>query len=104
MLVRLLAATLVLLCFELGFVLLFIAWTPYWQFNYFLFRWPALAPWLTSFYIRGAVSGLGLIDIGIAFGFLVNFTRLTKKLESWLDRHEAPRSWPPDESESVKNR
>lgn len=103
MLVRLLTATLILLCFELGFVLLIIAWTPYWQYNYFLDRWPVIAPWLTSFYVRGAVSGLGLVDIGIASGFLMRFGEMASRLDGWLNRVEASGASASNEGNPAEN-
>jgi len=60
----------VLFCLEIGLVLVFLPWTELWNRNYFF----SLAPewhlvWLSS-YLRGAVSGLGLLDIWIGLGEL----------------------------------
>ena len=53
---------------EAGFVLLVAPWTTFWDRNYFVDAVPQLRWLLTSNYLRGAVSGLGVIDIcaGIA--------------------------------------
>jgi hypothetical protein len=59
----------ILICFEVGILLLFLPWTPYWEDNIFLFFLSRKldAPWigtfLTSGYIKGAVSGLGALNI-----------------------------------------
>lgn len=85
MLARLLAAILIVFCVELGLFLLVVPWTPHWQYNYFLFRWPLLAPWLNNHYLRGAVSGLGLIDLGLGLWLLLGFRELAVKLEALLE-------------------
>jgi hypothetical protein len=53
---------------EVGFVLLVVPWTTFWDRNYFVDALPQVRWLLTSHYLRGAVSGLGVIDIcaGIA--------------------------------------
>ena len=55
----------ILICFEIGILLLILPWTQFWDDNFFLFfltgklnaTW--LPDFLTSRYVRGAVSGLG---------------------------------------------
>jgi hypothetical protein len=53
---------------EAGFVLLVAPWTTFWDRNYFMDVVPQVRGLLTSNYFRGAVSGLGVIDLcaGIA--------------------------------------
>ncbi|MBI3484459.1 MAG: hypothetical protein HY012_04830 [Acidobacteria bacterium] len=63
---RLLRVLLVLLCFELGVILVLIPWSAFWERNFFLDRYPQLIPVLLNSYLRGAISGLGLLDIWIA--------------------------------------
>ena len=65
---RLLRVVLVLLCFELGVILVLIPWSPVWERNFFLNRYPELIPVLLNSFLRGAISGLGLLDIWIAAG------------------------------------
>ncbi len=63
----------VLLCldfFLLGVLLLFLPWLGLWEHNYFLTRYPALIPILLHPSVRGAVSGLGALDIVLAAGVL----------------------------------
>jgi hypothetical protein len=59
----------ILICFEVGILLLILPWTPYWEDNFFLYyitnklnaAWvPTL---LTSGYVKGAVTGLGALNI-----------------------------------------
>ena len=68
---RLQRFVLVLLCFELGVILMFVPWFPFWEKNFFLDRYPELIPFLLNSYLRGAISGLGLLDIWIAASLLL---------------------------------
>ena len=88
-LARLLAATLILFCLELGLFLFVVPWTALWQHNYFLLRWPQLSPWLNNYFLRGAVSGLGLLDAGFALSFLWRFHNLAGKIEELIQTAEA---------------
>jgi hypothetical protein len=67
---RILHALLVLLCFEMGAILLYLPWSSLWEQNYFLSRFPALIPVLLHPSMRGAVSGLGVLDIVLAVGMV----------------------------------
>lgn len=57
----------VLFCLEVGFVLLLIPWTNFWDSNYFFTIMPQLNHFWLSAYLRGAVSGVGLINLWIGF-------------------------------------
>lgn len=41
-------------------------WTPFWEVNYFLQPYPVLRGLLLSSFTRGAVSGLGIVNILLA--------------------------------------
>ena len=56
----------ILLLFELGVLVAVFPWSPFWERNYFIERFPDLIPYLLNPFLRGAVSGLGLVDILIA--------------------------------------
>ena len=60
-----------LICFELGILLVLVPWTGFWERNVFLERYPDMVPLLMSPYVRGAVSGLGLLDVFVALSFLI---------------------------------
>ena len=47
----------------LGIVLILLPWSELWETNYFLYQYPALGFLLKNHYIRGAVSGLGFMNI-----------------------------------------
>ena len=58
----------VLFCLEVGIILIVGPWTRAWTENSLSISYPALHEFLMNGFVRGAVSGLGLVDfwIGIA--------------------------------------
>ena len=63
---RLLRISLALFTFEIGVFLIFFPWTTSWDVNYI----QRLTPWLQSFWqepsFKGAVTGLGFVNVYIA--------------------------------------
>jgi len=55
----------VVFCVELGMVLLAYPWTSFWNENTLLYEYPRLAIWLTKGWVKGMISGLGVVDIWI---------------------------------------
>jgi hypothetical protein len=53
---------------EVGFLLLVVPWSSYWDRNFFAQSWPPLQALLSSNYVRGAVSGLGIVNVLAAVG------------------------------------
>ena len=60
---------------EVGLVLLVVPWSPFWDRNYFVQLWPVLEALTRSNLVRGAVSGLGVVnlwagisELGVLFG------------------------------------
>ena len=49
-----------------GIVLVFAPWTSLWDSNWLLPLWPGLRGFLTSAFTRGAVTGLGLVNVALA--------------------------------------
>jgi len=56
-------AVYVLFCVTLGLTLIKLPWSEVWFENGFLNRWPQLQHLVHLGFVRGAVSGLGVIDI-----------------------------------------
>lgn len=73
MISRLFVLSLILFCLELGVFLVVLPWSGVWERNYFLFRYPTLGPWVLNYYLRGAISGLGLVDIGLGVWTAAHF-------------------------------
>lgn len=57
--------------FEFGFALLIVPWSAFWDRNYFAEMVPTLHAVITNNFVRGAVSGLGLINLLSGLGELV---------------------------------
>jgi hypothetical protein len=47
----------------LGLALILAPWSDYWETNYFLFQYPELAMWMKNLFMRGAISGLGFMNV-----------------------------------------
>jgi hypothetical protein len=60
----------VVLAFEMGAMLLYLPWTLYWEQNFFLSHCPSLMPIVLHPSFRGAVSGIGVLDILVAIGWI----------------------------------
>jgi hypothetical protein len=63
---RSLRIVLLLLWFELGVTLILLPWSDYWDVNYFLFQYPSSALILKNSFLRGMISGLGVMNIMFA--------------------------------------
>lgn len=61
---------LVALLLEVGLLLVLIPWSRFWERNYFGDLLPAVHLLLTNNYVRGAVSGLGLVNIWLGLAEL----------------------------------
>jgi len=73
---------LIALFFELGIVLTVVPWSVYWDRNFFVESIPFLHAVATNNFVRGAVTGLGLVNL--ASGAAELFSLLTAR------RHRDP--------------
>ena len=55
---------------EVGLLLIVLPWSAFWARNYFAETWPALRPIVTNNFVRGAVSGLGIVNLVVGFADL----------------------------------
>lgn len=55
----------VMLYLEVGFALIVVPWSSFWDRNYFAQTLPAIGSVMTNDFVRGAVSGIGLVNIGV---------------------------------------
>ena len=85
----------IILCFEIGIFLTVLPWWPQgmwgisdWGNNYFLVYAArktgiqGLQAVVASGWVRGAVSGVGLLNLGIAFWEIFNFKRTVAALQN----------------------
>jgi hypothetical protein len=57
---------------EVGFVLIVVPWSSYWDRNYFAQGLPLLHGLITNNFVRGAVSGIGVINVAAGVSELVS--------------------------------
>lgn len=63
---------LVVFFLEVGLVLTLAPWSAYWDRNYFAETLPIVHALITNNFVRGAVTGLGLVNICAAVADLVS--------------------------------
>jgi hypothetical protein len=74
---RMSLVVLVLFCFYIGALLAILPWSPrYWDHNGWLLAHPAVEAVLNHGWVRGLVSGIGLIDIWIGVSELLHYRDL----------------------------
>ena len=82
----------ILLCLEIGLALVILPWyQPFggdWGNNYFLFfmikktGWQGLQTIVASGWVRGAVTGLGALNIFLAFREIFNFRQSVREMDN----------------------
>jgi hypothetical protein len=76
---RPLAILYILFCFEIGVCLLVFPWmTRVWGNNFFVGHYPWVASLAQNYFVRGAISGLGVADMWLALYELRHFPRRTR--------------------------
>src|SRR6185295_8044635 len=87
----------IILCLEIGIFLTVLPWWPQgmwglsdWGNNYFLLYaarktgYQGLQTVVASGWVRGAVTGVGLLNLGIAFWEIFNFKQTVRALQAQL--------------------
>ena len=57
---------------EAGFALMVVPWSAFWDRNYFAQAFPLVREIITNNFVRGAVSGLGVINLVVGVRELVS--------------------------------
>ena len=66
-------------CLEIGLFLLVFPWTEYWDSNYFSALLPSWEPIWDNMYLRGAISGLGAVNLYICFSEMFRLRRFSRR-------------------------
>ena len=91
----------ILICFEIGLLLVILPWVPFpsWNENYLLvvaadkMHWPSLALAMKSGYAKGAVTGLGLLNILLGVWEIVNFKKTAHTFQmEWQSEESTTKS------------
>lgn len=67
---------------EVGLLLVLVPWSPFWERNYFLTAIPALQEIVRNNYLRGAVSGLGVVNLLMGFNELASVLLARRRVET----------------------
>lgn len=79
---KLVGMLLVILCFEVGIFLIAYPWSQYWNSNYFSWLSPGWRElWINPFF-RGAVSGLGLVNLCLSVAEVFRLQALSAALRN----------------------
>lgn len=60
---------------ELGLLLIVVPWSTYWERNYFAQVSPLVQTLVTNNYVRGAITGLGAVNVLAALSDLATLVR-----------------------------
>jgi hypothetical protein len=74
---------------EVGLVLAVAPWSGYWERNYFAGILPVLHAVITNHFFRGAVSGLGLVNLAAAIAELRSLLAGRRGRHSIVSLHES---------------
>ncbi|MDX2041202.1 MAG: hypothetical protein SF097_08130 [Acidobacteriota bacterium] len=78
----------IVISFEIGILLLLLPWSPWWHDNFFLYfiSGKLHAPWVATFLthkaVRGAVTGIGVLNILAGLYDIFTFRESVQKLTS----------------------
>ena len=98
----------IILCLEIGIVLTVLPWVPHgwlglsdWSNNYFLLLAAHKAGygvqrWVASGWVRGAVSGIGILNLGMGIWELINFRHTVRTLDAGQPSVESSRQRSPE--------
>ena len=68
MLSRLFRVIILMVWLELGLTLVLVPWSDIWEANYFVYQYPAAGLYLKNPFLRGAISGLGFVNVLLSIG------------------------------------
>ena len=66
-------------CLEIGLFLLIFPWTEYWDNNFFSALIPDWLQYWDNMYVRGAVSGLGVVNLYICLVEILRLRRFARR-------------------------
>jgi len=76
---KLSALIFILFCMEVGAFLLLFPWTEWWDHNLFSSMVPEWHRFWENSYVRGAVSGLGVVNFYISFLEILRLRRFARR-------------------------
>ena len=89
---RVLTILYVVVCFEIGVFLFVLPWLSIWDKNYFVAHYPLVSAIALDYFVRGAISGIGLADIWLAIFEMWRLRRILGLVEAHSSRETSSRS------------
>ncbi|MBI2823018.1 MAG: hypothetical protein HYX74_12415 [Acidobacteria bacterium] len=78
---KLLRILYILFCFQVGIFLLVLPWLRLWESNTLLVQYPAFHTVMLNNFFRGAVSGLGIVNVVIGGIEVMNFAKRSNQTQ-----------------------
>jgi hypothetical protein len=73
------AVVFITFCLEMGLFLLIFPWTDSWDGNYFSNLVPRFKPVWDNLYVRGAISGVGVVNLYISLVEIFRLRRFARR-------------------------
>lgn len=67
---------------EVGLLLVLVPWSGFWDRSYFAITFPALQEILNNNFVRGGVSGLGIVNLLVGFDELASVLWARRTLQT----------------------
>ena len=77
-LARLLKIIYILYSIEAGMFLLLLPWMSFWDTNYLTYLYPQILPVITNPFFKGAVLGLGIVNLMTGINEIVHIKKLSR--------------------------
>lgn len=80
---------------EVGLLLVVLPWSGFWERNYFAHAWPAFGVIVRNNFVRGAISGLGLVNLFAGFAEIMRVFALRARHDVSIgDGADTPQAGP----------
>ena len=78
---------------EVGLLLIVLPWSTFWEQNYFGTVWPVLRALVSNNFARGAVSGLGVVNLIAGFAELMPIFTVRARSDAALHPGRPPAAY-----------
>jgi hypothetical protein len=69
----------IVFCLELGMFLVIFPWSDFWERSFFLSTAPEWRLYWENAYLRGAISGLGIVNVYISLAEIFRLRRFARR-------------------------
>ena len=76
--IRIFKVLYIIFSIEAGIFLLWLPWLSFWETNYLTYMYPQILPIVTNSFFKGAVIGLGIVNILIGIHEIAHFKKFSK--------------------------